>query len=156
MILMAVAMGCVGLPDSGRTGQAHHVSISDQNISPKDLTVQSGDEILFSNSGSTRVWVYFANDHWNALSCRRGFSYFWGNEESAAVQPNASVSLCFDTGNLWILGTTASNGPWRRSTRPVIEARCNARGHHRDTRSAIIAMLILMEPMISSYTPTYC
>jgi plastocyanin len=97
MILMVVAMGCVGLPDSGRTGQAHHVSISDQNISPKDLTVQSGDEILFSNSGSTRVWVYFANDHWNALSCRRGFSYFWGNEESAAVQPNASVSLCFST-----------------------------------------------------------
>jgi len=95
MIVVVAAMGCVGLPDGSRTGQAHRVSISDQDISPKDLTVQPGDEILFWNSGPTRVWAYFANDHWNVLSCRRGFSYFWGNEESAAVQPNASVSLCF-------------------------------------------------------------
>jgi plastocyanin len=101
MIMMAVAMGCVGLPESSRTGQAHRVSISDRDISPKDLTVQSCDEILFSNSGPTQVWVYFANDHWNALSCRRGFSYFWGNEESAAVQPNASVSLCFSTPGIY-------------------------------------------------------
>lgn len=101
MIMMAVAMGCVGLPESSRTGSAYRVSISDEDISPKDLTVQPGDEILFSNSGPTRVWVYFANDHCNALSCRRGFSYFWGNEESAAIQPNASVSLCFSTPGIY-------------------------------------------------------
>ena len=94
-IVMAITMACVGLPDSSRTGQAYHVSISNDGISPKDLMVQSGDEILFSNSGPTRVWMYFAVDRWNALSCQRGFSYFWGNEESAAVPPNTSVSLCF-------------------------------------------------------------
>lgn len=93
-VIVAIPMGCAGLPDSTRTGQAHLVKISDEGISPKELIVQSGDEILFSNPGPTQVWMYFANDRWNALSCRRGFSYFWGNEESAAVPPNASVSLC--------------------------------------------------------------
>ncbi|HKN86066.1 MAG TPA: hypothetical protein VJV04_04355 [Nitrospiraceae bacterium] len=93
-IVMAVPIGCVGLPDSSRTGQAHVVRISDQGIFPKDIMVESGDEILFRNPGPVQVWMYFADDRWNALSCRRGFSYFWGNEESAPVPPNASVSLC--------------------------------------------------------------
>lgn len=94
-IVMAATIGCVGLPSSSRSGQIHRVNISDEGISPKDLIVQPGDEIVFSNSRPTRVWMYFANDRWNALSCRRGFSYFWGTEESASVQPNASVSVCF-------------------------------------------------------------
>jgi hypothetical protein len=49
MIMMAVAMGCVGLPESSRTGQAHRVSISDRDISPKDLTVQSGDQLIHAD-----------------------------------------------------------------------------------------------------------
>lgn len=71
--------------------------------------------------------LYFANDYWKALSCRRGFSYFWGNEESAAVQPNAVVSLYFfNTRNIWVRGAAASTGPWWRPTRSVIDARCDA------------------------------
>lgn len=94
-VSMAMTFGCVGLPDNSRSGHIHYVNVSDLGISPKDLTVQSGDEVQFSNPGPGRVWIYFINDRWNALSCRRGFSYFWGNEESAAVQRNASVSVCF-------------------------------------------------------------
>lgn len=93
--MLVVTMGCIELPDSSRTGQAHLVRISDAGILPANLMVRTGDEVLFSNPGPTQMWMYFATDRRNALSCRRGFSYFWGNEEAAAVPSNGSVSLCF-------------------------------------------------------------
>jgi hypothetical protein len=57
-----------------------------------DLDIPSSSGPLMQDEAM--AGLYFANDYWKALSCWRGFSY-WGNEESAAVQPNAAVSLYF-------------------------------------------------------------
>lgn len=135
MMAVAMTMGCAGLPGNSRSGETHYVNISDLGISPKDLTVQSGDEILFSNPGPARVWMYFINDRRNALSCRRGFSYFWGNEESAAVQPNASVSLCFSRSGTY--------GYW---VQPLRTDRGGAPQGQLSIRGAMPGAIIVTEP----------
>jgi len=41
------------------------------------------------------VWVYFYRDFPGELSCQRGFSYYYGTEEFAKIEPSQSASLCF-------------------------------------------------------------
>ena len=95
VLIMAIITGCAGLPNDSRTGKKSVVTIADDSVTPRDTIVRSGDEIQFVNSRSNPVWVYFSRDQLNELSCERGFSYFWGVEETAKIKPNQSASLCF-------------------------------------------------------------
>lgn len=103
-----LALACAGLPTTSRTGAVHDILISKQ-ISPRDVTVQPGDEVRWINRRLAPVWLYFSREALDEVSCRRGFSFFWGNEESARIEPNQSVSLCFSKTR--IVGYWVQNQP---------------------------------------------
>lgn len=86
---------CAGLPTTSRSGSVHDVLIQEEAVAPHELIVQAGDEVRWINRRATPAWVYFYQDSLDELACSRGFSYFWGVEEFAKVEPNQSVSLCF-------------------------------------------------------------
>jgi plastocyanin len=90
-----VTSGCVGLPTASRTGVVHEVFIREEGVSAHDLIVQVGDEVRWVNRKATPVWIYFYEDSLDEVSCSRGFSYFWGHEESAKIEPGQSASVCF-------------------------------------------------------------
>jgi len=92
--LLCLATACAALPTTSRTGKVHEITIAEE-ISPRDLEVQPGDEVQWVNRRGAPVWVYFFRDSPDELSCQRGFSYYYGTEEVAKVEPNQSVSLCF-------------------------------------------------------------
>ena len=94
VILLCLATACVALPTTSRTGTVHAITIAEE-ISPRDLEVQPGDEVQWVNRRGDPVWVYFFRDSPDELSCQRGFSYDLGTEEVAKVEPDQSVSLCF-------------------------------------------------------------
>jgi plastocyanin len=95
LVAMAGTAACIGLPATSRTGAVHDVIITDDGVSPQDLVVQAGDEVRWINRKSGPVWVSFYEDSLDELSCSRGFSYFWAQEETAKIEPGRSVSLCF-------------------------------------------------------------
>jgi plastocyanin len=86
---------CAGLPTTSRTGAVHDVLIKEEEVFPHELIVQAGDEIRWINQRTIPVWVYFYKDSLDEVVCQRGFSYFWGMEEFAKVEPQQSVSVCF-------------------------------------------------------------
>lgn len=90
-----LATACVGLPPTSRSGAVHDILITEDRVSPQDLIVQIGDEVRWVNRRLSPVWVYFFRDSLDEVSCARGFSLFWGNEEEAAIEPGQSVSVCF-------------------------------------------------------------
>ncbi|MGH7230274.1 MAG: hypothetical protein ACREJU_02830, partial [Nitrospiraceae bacterium] len=92
---------CAGLPTGSRTGMISVVTITDDMVSPRDVVVQPGDEVKIVNRRGKPAWVYFTREHVNELSCERGFSYFWGIEESAKIKPNQSASVCFTKPGLY-------------------------------------------------------
>jgi plastocyanin len=96
--MIALAMlpisACAGLPTHSQTGRAAVVKITDEEVSPRDVTVQPGDEVTLLNQRDSPVWIYFGRESPKELSCQRGFSFFWGVEEAAKINPGESASLC--------------------------------------------------------------
>lgn len=90
-----LATACAGLPATSRSGEVHDILITEDRISPQDLIVHIGDEVRWVNRRLSTVWVYFFRDTLDEISCMRGFSLFWGNEEEAVIEPGQSVSVCF-------------------------------------------------------------
>ena len=86
---------CAGLPATSRSGAVHDILITEDRVSPQDLVVHIGDEVRWVNRRVSPVWVYFFRDSLDEVSCVRGFSLFWGNEEEAVIKPGQSVSVCF-------------------------------------------------------------
>lgn len=97
--LIAFAMltlgACAGLPTGGQTGRMAIVRITDGEVSPRDITVQPGDEVRLFNDRARPAWIYFGRERPKELSCQRGFSFFWGVEEVATIKPGESASVCF-------------------------------------------------------------
>lgn len=90
-----LAAACAGLPATSRSGAVHDILITEDRVSPQDLIVHIGDEVRWVNRRLSPVWVYFFRDSLDEVSCARGFSLFWGNEEEAVLEPGQSVSVCF-------------------------------------------------------------
>lgn len=86
---------CAGLPATSRSGAVHDILITEDRVSPQDLIVQVGDEVRWVNHRLSPVWVYFFRDSLDEVSCARGFSLFWANEEEAVIAPGQSVGVCF-------------------------------------------------------------
>lgn len=86
---------CSALPGKSLTGAVHDIVITEDRISPEDLVVRVGDEVRWVNHRLGPVWIYFLPDDLEEISCSRGFSLFWGREESAKIEPGQSVSMCF-------------------------------------------------------------
>lgn len=89
------ATACAGLPAASLSGEVHDILITEDRVSPQDLIVHIGDEVRWVNRRLGPVWVYFFRDSLDEVSCARGFSLFWANEEEAVVKPGQSVSVCF-------------------------------------------------------------
>ena len=70
----------------------------EERMTPVDLGVQAGDEIRWANQRSTPVTVEFLGDALDDVTCQSGFSsLLLRQQESAAIEPNESASLCFGT-----------------------------------------------------------
>jgi len=95
LAVLLAATACAGLPSTSRTGAVHDVFIKEEEITPHELIVDAGDEIRWINQRTTPVWIYFFQDSLDEVVCQRGFSYFWGVEEFAKIDPKQSVSVCF-------------------------------------------------------------
>jgi plastocyanin len=92
---LSAATACAGLPPTSRTGAVHDVFIKEEEVTPHELIVDAGDEIRWINQRTTPAWIYFFQDSLDEVVCQRGFSYFWGVEEFAKIEPRQSVSVCF-------------------------------------------------------------
>lgn len=95
--MLWAATACTSLPEASRTGKVYEVIIQEglHPVSPRDVKVRPGDEVRFANHRVDPVWVYFFRDSPDELACQRGFSFYWGTEESAKIRPNESASICF-------------------------------------------------------------
>lgn len=88
--------GTASIPNTSRTGEVHDVNFA-EHMTPVNLRVRPGDEVRWVNQRSTSVSVEFLGDALDNVSCQRGFSSLLKRQqESATIEPNQSVSLCFD------------------------------------------------------------
>ena len=108
--LLATAIGCAGIrgtdsiSDTTRTGTIHDVNFAER-MTPLNLQVQLGDEVRWVNQRSTPVTVEFLGDALADVTCQKGFSSLLRRQqETATIEPNESVSLCFG-----IVGTVTYN-----------------------------------------------
>lgn len=100
MALLVLATGCATVPETTRTGTIHDVTF-DEALAPATLQVRPGDEIRWVNQRAMSVTLNFLEGALDDISCEQGFSRrglanLRGRvHESATIQPNESVSLCF-------------------------------------------------------------
>lgn len=100
MALLAAAgctaiAGTAGIASASRTGKIHDVRF-EERMSPVNIQVEPGDEIRWVNHRSTQVTVEFLGDALDDVTCQSGFSSLLRRQqESAAIGPNESASLCF-------------------------------------------------------------
>jgi len=94
----AIAVGltaCAGLPGISRTQAVRDIKVEEQ-ISPNDLTVAPGDEVRWVNLRKEPILIQIPKLSAEDLTCQTGFGNWRGQMlESAKVQPNETVSLCF-------------------------------------------------------------
>lgn len=97
VFIMLILTACAGLPTESQTGRTAVVQITEDEISPRDITVRPGDAVQLVNGRDRPVWIYLGRDYPKEFSCQRGFSFSWGEEEVAKVPPGGSASLCFSS-----------------------------------------------------------
>ena len=73
----------------------HDVNIS-QDVTPRLLTVQPGDEIRWHNLLPSPVKVGILDNKWqDNILCQKGFMWFGQMNDLVTIAPNEYVSLCF-------------------------------------------------------------
>lgn len=91
---IVLTAACSSLPPTTRTGAIHEIRF-EEHLMPTELIAQVGDEIRWVNHRSMPARVDFPGVV-EDVSCERGFRNVLGlRQESATVQSNESVSLCF-------------------------------------------------------------
>jgi len=113
LLYVLVLTACAGFETESPTGRTAVVKILEQEVKPRDVTVRPGDEVRILNERTDSAWVYFERDRPKELSCRRGFSFFWGIEEVAEIKPGESVSVCFSTAGAygyWVQSQPTTQG----------------------------------------------
>lgn len=77
------------------TPTVHDVNIS-QDVTPRSLNVQRGDEVRWHNLLTSPVKVGILDNKWqDNILCQKGFSWFGLMTDLVTVAPNEYVSLCF-------------------------------------------------------------
>ena len=102
-LVTALWVGCAGFPigssgllDTSRTGKVYDINIMGNEITPKKLSVQPGDEIRWVNHRTAPVQVAFTDPlDVHKLSCERKFAQLTGIRHSTKIGANDSASLCF-------------------------------------------------------------
>ena len=113
-------VGCAGMPigssglhDTSRTGKVYDINITGNEITPKELAVQPGDEIRWVNHRTLPVQLAFTDPlERHKLSCERHFAGLTGVTHSTKIGANDSASLCFATpGVLTFMARMEDNVP---------------------------------------------
>jgi plastocyanin len=96
--IAVIAAGCQqfgksAVPETSRTANVHTVKVSMTEISPSDVTVGVGDEILFVNDRTQPVRIILIEGG-KSVACQRNFS---GTiDQEAEIASGRSASFCFD------------------------------------------------------------
>lgn len=101
MLVIPIAVSALGcqqfgksaVPETSRTANVHTVKVNMTEISPSDVRVGVGDEILFVNDRTQPVRIILIEGG-KSVACQRGFS---GNiDQEAEIAAGRSASFCFD------------------------------------------------------------
>ncbi len=95
------SMAGEGMPTLTRTGQVKDVVIQ-EDLSPRTLTVNPGDEIRWTNKRQGAASVIFLDPVMDTLSCERNFGSLVKKTDrrqyTANLSSNDSASVCFSNG----------------------------------------------------------
>jgi len=91
--LVALASLVWGCQHGTTTGNVHNVKVGLNEVSPAELTVGVGDEILFSNDRTQPVAVILIEGG-RSIACQRGFAGLVDQE--ALIYPGGTASFCFE------------------------------------------------------------
>lgn len=93
---------CSSVPAITRTGDIYDVTIQ-EDVAPKRVVVQVGDEIRWVNHRSQPVRIDFSGDVLDDASCRRGFTNWIGmNQNTMTLDANETASVCFAGRGLYV------------------------------------------------------
>lgn len=106
-VIFIVLGGCELSQTRPEDAAVHNVHIGDE-VTPKFLSVQRGDEIRWHNLRPQPVKIGLLDIKWrDHLVCEKGFKRFGQVDDLVVIQPQEYVSLCFShTGtvryNVWL------------------------------------------------------
>lgn len=98
VVVTALMAGCQGygksaVPETSRTANVHTVKVDLTEVSPSDLTVAVGDEVLFVNDRTQPLRIILIEGG-KRVACQRGFS--GAIDQEAEIAAGRSASFCFD------------------------------------------------------------
>ena len=98
LALASVMVGCqqgttTVVPQTSRTATVHNLKIGLNEVSPGEMTVGVGDEILFFNDRTQPVHVILVEGG-RSIACQRGF--FGLVDQEALINPGGTASFCFE------------------------------------------------------------
>ncbi len=86
--------GCQSLPSAPRSGEMKEIVIG-ENLSPTELSVNTGDEVRWTNKHMVPVRIEFLEPVDGKLSCHNNFGGVMTGRNAVTLGPNESASLCF-------------------------------------------------------------
>lgn len=89
-------LGCqhgAPVPETSRTAQVHNVKVGLTDITPSEITVGVGDEVLFFNERTQPVQLILIEGG-RSIACQRGFTGMVDQE--AQLGPGQTASFCFE------------------------------------------------------------
>ena len=92
-ILLALASLVWGCQHGTTTGNVHNIKIGLTEVSPAEMTVGVGDEIIFVNNRAQPVHVILIEGG-GSIACQRGFAGQVDHE--ALITPAGTASFCFE------------------------------------------------------------
>lgn len=98
LALASLVWGCqhgntTVVPQMSRTGNVHNVKIGLNEVSPAEMTVGVGDEIIFFNDRTQPVHVILIEGG-RSIACQRGFAGLV--DQDALINPAGTASFCFE------------------------------------------------------------
>ena len=93
LAVSACQYGKSAIPETSRTANVHTIKVDLTEVSPSDVTVGVGDEVMFINDRTQPVRIILIEGG-KRVACQRGFS---GNiDQEAEIAAGKSASFCFD------------------------------------------------------------
>ena len=86
--------GCQRLPSATQSGAVEEIFVR-ADFSPAELSVNTGDEVRWTNKQLTPISIVFPQSVQIKLSCRSNFGGFYNGGLETTLDPNETASLCF-------------------------------------------------------------
>ena len=87
-------VGCQSLSSVPRSGEIQEIVVG-EGLSPAEMSVNTGDEVRWTNTRMVPVRIEFLEPVDGKLSCHNNFGGFFTGRNAATLGPNESASLCF-------------------------------------------------------------